>query len=151
MTYRLLVSEWRLSCPMILFGIVFFVVALVLIGAGIAIGFVGSVLVATLVGLGIVSSSVLVGLNSGKVTAGLRAFLIQCGVAAGIPAGAVCAWVGQSFIETFGHDWKVWAYGAVGGAFAGVVVAISIDLILRKVHTWSAARWTTLKTPAPRL
>ena len=77
-------------------------VALVLIGVGLAIGLVACTLGGILVGLGVVSSSFIIGFRSGRSSAGIRAFLLQCGILAGIPAGAVCAWLAQSFFTAYG-------------------------------------------------
>ena len=125
---------------MALFGIVFEVVALVLIGIGFAIGLVAAASASVLVALGVVSSSFVVALRTGKAGNGIRAFLIQCGILAGIPAGAVCAWMGQVFFEVFGRDWKVWAYGAVGGAFAGLLVALMVDFVSRRLQAWASTK-----------
>ncbi len=123
-----------------LFVLVFFVVALVLIGVGIAIGLVASVVAAVLLGIGVVSSSVFVGLRSGRAATGIRAFLIQCGILAGVPAGAVCAWLAKNFFEAYGQDWLVLFYGGLGGACAGIIIALLLDFISRRVQTWAALR-----------
>jgi len=125
---------------MAVFGLIFLVVALVLIGVGVAIGLVACALAAALLGIGVLSSSVFVGVRSGRADAGIRAFLLQCGILGGIPAGAVCAWLTQSFFEAYGSGWQVFVYGAFGGAFAGVFVALFLDLIFRRLHAWASAR-----------
>ena len=126
---------------MALFGLVFLVVALVLIGIGIAVGLVGCAIAAALVGLGVVSSSFVIGIRTGHPAAGIRAFLLQCGVLAGIPAGAVCAWLAHAFFTAYGSGWPVIVYGALGGAVAGVVVALSLDFVSRRLHSWASARF----------
>jgi hypothetical protein len=123
-----------------LFGLVFAVVALLLIGVGFAIGLVGIVLTTILVGLGVVSSSVALGWRTGKASVGLRAFFIQCGVVAGLPAGAVCAYLAHSFFKAYGEGWQVIVYGAVAGAFAGALIAISLDFISQQFQALIAAR-----------
>jgi hypothetical protein len=125
---------------MALFALVFFVVALVLIGVGLAVGLVGCALAAVLLGLGVVSSSAFIGLRTGRPALGIRVFLLQCGLVAGIPAGAVCAWLAQSFFEAYGAGWPVLVYGALGGAVGGVLVALLVDVISRQVHGWASAR-----------
>jgi hypothetical protein len=120
---------------MALFGLIFLVVALVLIGVGVAVG-----LVAVLLGIGVISSSVVIGVRSGRAAVGIRVFLLQCGILAGIPAGAVCAWLVQSFFEAYGGGWPVLVYGALGGAFAGVCVALFLDFISRRFHAWASSR-----------
>jgi len=125
---------------MALFGLVFLSVALFLVGIGIAVGLVGCGIAAALVGLGVVSSSVAIGIRSGRPAAGIRAFLIQCGLFAGAPAGVVCALIGRALYQAYGGGWAVPVYGAIGGAFSGVLVACLFDFIAKKLHRWAAAR-----------
>jgi hypothetical protein len=127
---------------MALFGLVFLVVMLVLFGVGLAVGLAVLTLAAVLLGLGVISSSVIVGLRSGRAAAGIRAFLLQCGVLAGAPAGAACAWLVQSLfeLEGYGSGWPVLLYGALGGAFAGVLIALSLDFISRRLYSWASSR-----------
>lgn len=121
---------------MIVFGMVFVFVACVLIGVGLVIGIIGCTLAAALIGMGIVSSSVLIGVRTKRPEAGVRAFLIQIGIITGIPAGAVCAWLGNHFVREVGDAWVVPAYGAIGGAVAGLLVAMILDAISRTFHAW---------------
>lgn len=130
------------------FGIVFLVVALVLIGIGIAVGLVACAVSAMLVGLGVVSSSFVIGIRSGRPAAGIRAFLVQCGILAGIPAGAVCAWLGKSFYMATASEWPVLICGAIGGAVAGVVIALALDFISRRTSAWATARLGRKGAPA---
>ncbi len=123
-----------------MFGFVIAIVALVLIGVGIAMGLVAAALAAALVGLGVVSSSVLVGLLAGRSRPGIRVFFLQCGVLAGIPAGALCAWVLHHFSDVIGAGWVVPAYGAAGGALAGLCIALMLDFISHRLHAWAGAR-----------
>jgi hypothetical protein len=123
-----------------LFGLVFLVVALILIGVGVVVGLVACCVAAVLVGVGVVSSSVVVGLFSRSSVAGVRAFLLQCGVLAGIPAGILCAWLAHSIFEAYGNGWLIFLYGALGGALGGVVIAFLVDFIFRRLHAWAAAR-----------
>jgi hypothetical protein len=125
---------------MFLLSLVFLFVALVLIGVGVAIGLVACLIAGTLLSLGVISSSIFIGVRSRRALFGIRAFLLQCGVFAGIPAGAVCAWLAQSFFETYGSGWPVLVYGAIGGAVSGVVIALFLDFIWRRFHAWATAR-----------
>ena len=125
-----------------LFGLVFLVVALILIGVGIVVGLVACSVTAVLIGIGVLSSSVVVGLFSRSSAAGIRAFLVQCGVLAGIPAGILCAWLAHSIFEAYGSGWLVILYGGLGGALGGVIIALLVDYIFRRLHTWAAARLT---------
>ncbi|MCW1923043.1 hypothetical protein OKA05_10805 [Luteolibacter arcticus] len=119
-------------------------IVLFLIGAGIAVGLVACGLAALLVGLGMISSSVIVGIHSGRTTDGIRAFLLQCGIIAGVPAGAISALLATSLIAELKGvvDWPVLIYGALGGALAGIMVALALDLMSRRLHAWAALRLT---------
>lgn len=124
-------------------GLVFGVVVLVLIGVGIAIGLVACGLLALLIAAGVVSSSFLVGLHSGRSSDGVRAFLLQCGIIAGVPAGALCALLGRSFLESYpgaGADVMVLVCGGLGGAVAGILVALAAHSVFQRLHTWALAR-----------
>jgi hypothetical protein len=133
---------------MALFGLVFVVVALFLIGVGLAVGLVACCIAAILVGLGVLSSSVLVGLLSRRPSVGLHAFLFQCGALAGAPAGAVCAWLAHSIFESYGSDWLILLYGALGGALTGIVIALLVAFISQYVQRWASARLGSGKSRA---
>lgn len=122
---------------MAIFGILFLGVALVLIGVGIALGLAAIAATAGLVSLGVLSSSVLIGLRAGRTESGIRALFIQCGVLAGIPAGAICAWALKHFSAQIGDGWVIPAYGALGGAVAGLCLALILDAISRRTHAWA--------------
>jgi hypothetical protein len=138
---------------MAIFGLVFGMVALVLIGIGVVIGLVACALTAVLLALGIVSSSVFVGVRSGRATSGIRAFLIQIGLLCGIPAGALCAWLAKSFFAAYGGDLSILIYGAMGGAFAGLLIALMLDFLSRRAGVWAGARiekarqWQSIRSP----
>jgi hypothetical protein len=125
---------------MALFGLVFLVVALILIGVGIVVGLIACGVAAVLLGVGIVSSSVVVALFSRSSLAGIRALLLQCGVLAGIPAGIVCAWLAHSIFEAYDSSWLVFFYGALGGVVSGVIIALLVDFIFWRLHKWAAAK-----------
>ena len=129
-----------------IFALGFLIVALVLVGVGIAIGLAACVCAVALIGLGMVSSSVVIGLRSGRTAVGIRVFLLQCGVLAGIPAGAICAWLAQSFIREFGQGWQIFVYGGLGGAFAGTLVALMLDFVSRRLHAFAASRYQALRS-----
>jgi hypothetical protein len=125
---------------MALFGLIFLVVALILIGVGIVVGFVACCITAGLFAIGALSSSVIVGLITRRPVAGIRAFLLQCALLAGIPAGILCAWVAHSILSAAGPGWLISLYGALGGAVAGLVIALLLDFIFRRSHRWASAR-----------
>lgn len=115
---------------------------LILIGVGIAVGLFACGLAALLLGLGVISYSFIVGFRSGRPAAGIRTFFILCGIFAGIPAGAVCAWLARSLYMISGDsgDWLIPLYGAIGGALAGLLTGLALDLMSRRIHTWAVAR-----------
>ena len=115
-------------------------VMLVLIGVGIAVGLFACAIAAVLVALGVVSSSVALGFFTKRPATAVRAFLLQCGVLAGIPAGAVTAWLGRTLLEKVDQSWMIAVYGGIGGAFAGALLALLLDFIFRRTHAWIEAR-----------
>ena len=138
---------------MALFGLVFFVVALFLIGVGFAVGLAASAVAVVLIALGVVSSSVFVGLSAKRPSAGIKVFLLECCVLGGIPAGVATAWLASSFVAAIGGHWPVLVYGAAAGAFAGCLIALTLDFIFRRVHAFGAARLTVVRsrlTVAPK-
>lgn len=119
-----------------IFGLIAALVMLVLIGVGIGVGLFACAIAAGLVTLGVVSSSVALGFFTKRPATAVRALLLQCGILAGIPAGAITAWVGRSFLEKVDESWLIALYGGIGGAFAGAVLALMLDFILRRSHAW---------------
>ena len=125
---------------MALFGLMFLVVALILIGVGIVVGVVACCVAAVLFAVGILSSSVVVGLLTRRPVAGIRAFLLQCAILAGIPSGILCAWLAHSILSAAGPGWLISFYGALGGAAAGLVIALLLDFLFRRLHRWASAK-----------
>ena len=125
---------------MALFGLIFLVVALILIGVGIVVGVVVCGIAALLVAIGVLSSSVVVGLLTRRPVAAVRVFLLQCALLAGMPSGILCAWLVYYAWSAAGPGWLISLYGAIGGAVAGVVVAALLDFTFRRLHTWATAR-----------
>lgn len=123
-------------------GLLLGCVMLVLIGIGIAVGLIACALAALLLALGMISTSVLVGVRSGRAADGFRLFLLQCGLVAGVPAGAACALLGSSLAAELRGlvDWQVLIGGALAGAVAGVLVALALDLMTRRLQTWASSK-----------
>lgn len=121
-------------------GLILLFVMLVLIGICIAVGLFACAIAAALVTLGVISSSVALGFFTKRPATAVRAFLLQCGVLAGIPAGAVTAWVGRAFLEKVDQSWMVAVYGGIGGALAGALLALLLDFIFRRTHAWVEQR-----------
>jgi len=128
-------------------GLIMLMVMLVLIGVGIAVGLFACAIAAALAGLGMVSSSVALGFWSKRPATAVRAFLLQCGILAGIPAGAVTAWIGRAFLEKADQSWMIAVYGGIGGAFAGALLALVLDFIFRRTHAWLEQRMSKPKMP----
>ncbi len=121
-------------------GLIALLVMVVLIGIGIGIGLFACLLAGALAALGVVSSSVALGFFTNRPATAVRALLLQCGILAGIPAGAVTAWVGRAVLEKVNESWMIAVYGGIGGAFAGAVLALLLDYILRRTHAWLEQR-----------
>lgn len=121
-------------------GLIMLLVMVVLIGAGIGIGLFACAIAAGLAMLGVVSSSVALGFVTKRPATAVRALLLQCGILAGIPAGAVTAWVGRSVLEHVDESWMIAVYGGIGGAFAGALLALLLDFIFRRTHAWVEQR-----------
>lgn len=121
-------------------GLIMLIVMVVLVGAGIGIGLFACAIAAGLAMLGVVSSSVALGFLTKRPATAVRALLLQCGILAGIPAGAVTAWVGRSVLEHVDESWMIAVYGGIGGAFAGAMLALLLDFIFRRTHAWVEQR-----------
>lgn len=135
------------------FGLIFLFVMLILIGVGIAAGLVACLIAAVLVAVGVLSSSVVIGLVARRSSAGVRAFLFQCALLLGIPSGVLCAWLAHWTFSAPASVWLISFYGALGGAVAGVVLALLLDLVFRRLHRWASAKISgaaqhELSTPA---
>jgi hypothetical protein len=135
------------ASPAVFFAFLFiFAVALVLIGVGIVIGLVICGIAAVLLALGVVSSSVAAGLLTRRSVTAVRVFLLQCGLLAGVPVGILCAWLAHYVLAAVGPGWLISFYGAVGGAVAGVVVALLLDFTFRRARAWTMTKVIS-KTP----
>lgn len=121
-------------------GLIAMVVMIVLIGVGIGIGLFACLIAVALGMLGVVSSSVALGFFTKRPATAVRALLLQCGVLAGIPAGAITAWVGRALLEKVDESWMIAVYGGIGGAFAGALLALLLDFIFRRTHAWLEER-----------
>lgn len=121
-------------------GLIMLLVMVVLVGAGIGIGLFACAIAAGLAMLGVVSSSVALGFVTKRPATAVRALLLQCGILAGIPAGAVTAWVGRTVLENVDESWMIAVYGGIGGAFAGALLALLLDFIFRRTHAWVEQR-----------
>lgn len=121
-------------------GLIMLLVMVVLIGVGIGIGLVACAIAAGLAMLGVVSSSVALGFFTKRPATAVRALLLQCGILAGIPAGAVTAWLGRTVLEHVDESWMIAVYGGIGGAFAGALLALLLDFIFRRTHAWVEER-----------
>lgn len=121
-------------------GLIALLVMVVLIGVGVGIGLFACAIAAGLTALGVVSSSVALGFFTKRPATAVRALLLQCGILAGIPAGAVTAWVGRTVLQNVDESWMIAVYGGIGGAFAGALLALVLDFIFRRTHAWLEER-----------
>lgn len=115
-------------------------VLLLLIGVGIAVGLVACGLAALFIATGVISTSVIVGIRNGRAADGIRFFFLLCGVLAGVPAGAVCAWLMHGFYLSAGDDSKIFVCGGLAGGIAGILLGLGLDFISRKGHEWALAK-----------
>lgn len=127
---------------MAIVSLILAVVILILVGVGVALGLVACAVTAALIGLGVVSSSVVVGMRSGRPADGVRVFLLQCGILAGVPAGAFCAWLASTLMTDLegAVDWQVLVCGGLGGALAGILLALSLNAMWRRLQAWAVGR-----------
>jgi|GEM_PF-2453181 len=132
---------------MALFGLIFFVVAMILLGVGIALGVFVSILAFVLLSLGVISSSVVVGMRRKSAGAGIRMFLILTGLLGGIPSGILCAWIASNFMDMAGVNAKILVYGGLSGAVSGLFLAVMFDFIYRNSSRWIEQRFS----PAARV
>ena len=121
-------------------GLIAMIVMIVLIGVGIGIGLFACIIAAGLTMVGVVSSSVALGFFTNRPATAVRVLLLQCGILAGIPAGAITAWLGRALLEKVDESWIIAVYGGIGGAFAGAVLALLLDFIFRRTHGWLEQR-----------
>jgi hypothetical protein len=122
------------------------VIALLLIGIGIAVGMAACAVLAAFTSVGVISSSMLVGLWKGRTLAGVQAFFLQCGVLAGASAGAVLAWGAWHLWPMLSGEWQVLAAGALGGTAGGLVMAWLASAaaagVVKHMWPWLRARVT---------
>jgi hypothetical protein len=52
----------------------------------------------------------------------------------------LCAWLAHSLFEAYGAGWVIFLYGGLGGALGGVIIALLVDFIVRRLQMWAAAR-----------
>lgn len=121
-----------------IFGLIVAVIALMLIGVGIALGLVACAAGGGLLATGVVSSSVIVGFWKRRTLAGVQMFFVQCGILAGAPVGAVLAWIAWHVWPMIDGEWHVLAAGAAGGAIAGLITAWMASVATNGIakHAW---------------
>ena len=118
---------------MIVLAMISVIVVLVSIGAGVAVALVTCLVAAVLVAIGAVSSSAVIGLLTRRPYIGARVLLFECAIAAGVPAGIFCAYLGDYLWRVAGSSWCIPVYGAAGGAMAGVGIALLLEFIFRRL------------------
>jgi hypothetical protein len=113
---------------MALFGLVFLVVALILMGVGMVMGLCIFAVAAAAVGLGMVSTSVACGVLQKKPSTGLRAFFYQFFVAVFFAAGIAATWLASTIGELSLPISSIFVIGALSG--------ISVGLGFGLIHSW---------------
>jgi hypothetical protein len=125
---------------MAFFVLLFLVIALALIGVGIVVGAMLCCVAAALCAVGVISSSVVIGAVSRRPSEATRAFVFQCALIAGIPSGILCAWIARAAFGVSGAVSLIPLYGALGGVAAGLVIALLLDFISRRLQCSASAK-----------
>lgn len=104
-------------------GVIFLMVALLLIGVGLALGLMVGGMIALLMATGMVTSSLWVGWKSGRPAAAVRAMALQVGAAVGGGVGGILGWaMALNGEETISPGWG-WGAGAMAGLGVGIGMA----------------------------
>ena len=127
-------------------GLIFLVVALLLIGVGFALGLVAVALCAAMAGLGVISSSVAFGIFRRSPSDALLAMIYQFAVLGGIPGGMVVAWVVSEWLRSASSLLPTLLMGAFAGALSGYLLAWILSWILRWTSTAVGERLKALKS-----
>lgn len=126
---------------MLLFVIVFVLVALLLAGVALVALLIIVLAVAGALALGVMSASALIGLTTGRFGLALRALLVQCGVVAGIVGGVLCAALLKVLSNDQGMGWFVLIYGALAGAGVGAVLALAFEWVIVSLTKLASSRY----------
>jgi len=113
---------------MFIFGVIFLIVALLLIGAGFAIGILVFGVAAAAIGLGVISTSVACGFIQKKSSIGFRVFFYQFFIIAFLFAGILTAWLVSLFADLHVSIISVILIGSISGG--------SVGLIFGLLHSW---------------
>jgi hypothetical protein len=121
---------------MAIFGLLFLIACLIVIGIGIVVGVLAAIALAVLIGLGIVSSSAAVGFGKKSVAAGFLTLALEVGACLGILGGAMVGFVAALFVNPTGPSLMAIAAGSAGGLVAGVTVGWLFHFSARRVLRW---------------
>lgn len=113
---------------MFVFSLIFLVVALLLIGIGVAIGIGLLLATGAAVTAGIVSTSVVCGVLRRRVTTGMRVFFYQASLVAGVCAGVTVSWLVSAVWNLQLSPEGIVLIGALSGASVGLVFGVA--------HSW---------------
>jgi len=106
-----------------IFGLLFLIIALVLIGIGLAVGLVLCAIAAALMVAGMVSTSAAVGLWFRRPAPAVRVLIYQVFLVLGICSGVVVAWLASTLFELGLQPAGIVGTGALSGAAAGIALA----------------------------
>lgn len=120
---------------MAIFGLIFLVVFLVLIGIGLAIGLVALAVTGAFLIAGVFSTSALFGFLKRSPMAGLELFLLQIFVVAGTFSGAGLSLLLVPFME-LGMEKPIQflLVGASGGLLAGTLLALCLQRLIKTIR-----------------
>lgn len=108
---------------MAIFGLLFLIVALVLIGVGIVAGLILSAITAAFVFAGILSTSAAIGVWFKRPGPAIRAFTYQLALATAIPCGISLIWAISALFSLGLSLTGILLIGAFAGAAAGLALA----------------------------
>jgi hypothetical protein len=124
-----------------IFGLIFLLVALVLIGVGLALGLVACAVAVVLVLAGVVSVSAAVGVWCRRPGPAFRALVYQLLTLAGAVSGIVAAWVISTLFALNLPAAALVVCGLLGGAAGGLSLAALIVWTIEKLTALAASIW----------
>ena len=121
---------------MFIFGVIFLIVALLLIGVGFAIGIFILGVAAAAIGLGIISTSVACGFIQKKPSIGFRVFFYQFFIITFLLAGILTTWLVSFFADLHISIISVILIGSISGGSVGVLFGLLHSWIVDFISTY---------------
>ena len=121
--------------PLMLFVIIFLVLALACIGAGIVVTVLGLLVLFGLVSFGIISTSIIIGLYKKSFAKGCKSFVVLAATIGSLVCCTAGCWVFNDFVHWWTTEYAL-LIGAVCGLFAGCAVGLFVFTILQRLTTY---------------